>query len=72
MGDRSKIERRRSETREQFAAGERPRGEHLPRCSFCGQRRSEVDAMFEGPSAFICNECVTFFGEIIAKRRAGE
>jgi hypothetical protein len=45
--------------------------DHFPRCSFCSKRRSEVDAMFEGPGAFVCNECVALFVEQIAKRRAG-
>ena len=29
------------------------------RCSFCGKRDHEVIRMFEGPNAFICNECIS-------------
>lgn len=28
------------------------------RCSFCGKYENEVIRMFEGPNAFICNECI--------------
>ncbi len=28
------------------------------RCSFCGKYENEVVRMFEGPDAFICNECI--------------
>ncbi len=29
------------------------------RCSFCGKTENEVVRMFEGPDAFICNECIS-------------
>ena len=29
------------------------------RCSFCGKYENEVIRMFEGPNAFICNECIS-------------
>ncbi len=35
------------------------------RCSFCGKTSDEVDRMFAGPSAYICNECVSLCGEIL-------
>ena len=31
----------------------------LHRCSFCGKSQAEVERLIAGPSAFICNECVT-------------
>ncbi|QGM81385.1 ATP-dependent protease ATP-binding subunit ClpX [Otariodibacter oris] len=32
--------------------------EKEPHCSFCGKRRSEVDALIEGTEGYICNECI--------------
>ncbi|WP_373778022.1 ATP-dependent protease ATP-binding subunit ClpX [Glaesserella sp.] len=32
--------------------------EKEPHCSFCGKRRSEVDALIEGTEGHICNECI--------------
>lgn len=36
-----------------------------PFCSFCGKGKNQVELMIEGPSAHICNECVTLCKEII-------
>jgi hypothetical protein len=47
-------------------------GRHLRegvRCGFCSKQRGEVDAMFEGPTTFICNECVMMFAAEFGKRR---
>lgn len=35
------------------------------RCSFCGKSSEEVDRIFAGPNAFICNECVSLCYEIL-------
>ncbi len=35
------------------------------RCSFCGKSSEEVERIFAGPSAYICNECVSLCGEIL-------
>lgn len=32
--------------------------EKAPHCSFCGKRRTEVDALIEGSEGHICNECI--------------
>lgn len=37
----------------------------LPYCSFCGKGKSEVRMLVEGPSVFICDECVAKAQEII-------
>lgn len=34
------------------------------RCSFCGKTESQVKKLIEGPSAYICNECVELCVEI--------
>ena len=34
-------------------------GNPVLRCSFCGKSENEVIRMFEGPDAFICNECIS-------------
>jgi ClpX C4-type zinc finger len=41
------------------------------RCSFCGKRGDEVDAIVAGstPSLAICNECVDLCSEIIAEQQ---
>ncbi len=36
-----------------------PEGNPILRCSFCGKSENEVIRMFEGPDAFICNECIS-------------
>ena len=35
-----------------------PKPPEFPYCSFCGKGRSEVAVLVEGPSVFICDECV--------------
>jgi len=30
-----------------------------PQCSFCGRKRSEVQAMFRSDNARICNHCIS-------------
>jgi hypothetical protein len=37
----------------------------FPYCSFCGKGKSEVGMLVEGPSVFICDECVEKAQEII-------
>ncbi|MBN9890091.1 hypothetical protein I6N89_22555 [Pelagibaca abyssi] len=34
------------------------------RCSFCGKPQTEVKKIIAGPSAYICNECVSLCAEI--------
>ena len=34
------------------------------RCSFCGKTESQVKKLIEGPSAYICNECIELCVEI--------
>ncbi len=41
------------------------------RCGSCSKGRDEVHAMFEGRSAFVCNECVMLFTEEVAERCEG-
>lgn len=36
-------------------------------CSFCGKDRDEVSKLIAGPSAYICNECVSISFDIITK-----
>lgn len=36
-----------------------------PYCSFCGKGKSEVAMLIEGPSVFICDQCVAKAQEII-------
>ncbi len=36
------------------------------RCSFCGKTQKEVRKLIAGPGVYICDECVTLCGEIIA------
>ena len=35
------------------------RRKNIPRCSFCGKDRDEVDRLISGPGVQICDECVT-------------
>ena len=34
-------------------------------CSLCGKRRSEVEKLIQGPTVFICDECVDLLNEIL-------
>jgi hypothetical protein len=36
-----------------------------PFCSFCGKGRNEVRALVEGPSVYICDECVASAQQIL-------
>jgi ATP-dependent Clp protease ATP-binding subunit ClpX len=36
------------------------------RCSFCGKSQKEVRKLIAGPGVYICDECVSLCGEIIA------
>lgn len=67
MADHSKREARRAELARRLGAlTEAPEG---VRCGFCSKQRVEVEAMFEGPTTFICNECVMMFAAEFGKRR---
>jgi len=44
---------------------ERNRDGYL-KCSFCGKTQKEVRKLIAGPGVYICDECVTLCGEIIA------
>ena len=35
-----------------------PIEDQLAYCAFCGKTRSEVRSLIEGPSVYICDECV--------------
>ena len=45
-------------------------GEKRPRCSFCNKPQEQVERLIAGPSAFICNECITLCGELIGEEAA--
>ena len=36
------------------------------RCSFCGKSEREVDALFAGAAAYICNQCLAQANAILA------
>ena len=36
-------------------------------CSFCGKSQEEVQKLVAGPSVFICDECISLCGEVIAE-----
>lgn len=36
-------------------------------CSFCGKSQDEVQKLVAGPSVFICDECISLCGEVIAE-----
>lgn len=38
---------------------------HVCRCSFCGKQEDQVKRLIEGPSAYICNECIELCVELI-------
>ena len=44
---------------------EKPGGEKLLYCSFCGKSQHEVRKLIAGPTVFICDECVELCMEII-------
>ncbi len=35
------------------------------RCSFCGKSQREVSKIIAGPTAYICNECISICNEIL-------
>ncbi len=39
-------------------------GGHVCRCSFCGKSEDQVKRLIEGPTAYICNECVSLCVEL--------
>ena len=45
-------------------------------CSFCGRSEDEVERLIAGPNAYICNECVELFNDLLQAdrkaRRTGE
>ncbi len=34
-------------------------------CSFCGRPASQVNKLIAGPSAYICDECVELFHDLL-------
>ncbi len=38
-----------------------------PYCSFCGYGKKQVKVLIEGPTANICNECIEYCRELVAK-----
>lgn len=36
-------------------------------CSFCGKSQDEVQKLVAGPSVFICDECISLCGDVIAE-----
>ena len=44
---------------------EKPGGEKLLYCSFCGKSQHEVRKLIAGPSVFICDECIELCNDII-------
>ena len=52
--------------------GEKPKEFKIaepPYCSFCGQGKNQVEVMIDGPSVYICNECVELCRKIIEDKR---
>lgn len=42
---------------------------HNVLCNFCGKNRSEVDKLIVANDAGICNECIEFCGDLLARER---
>ena len=38
-------------------------------CSFCGKSQRQVQKLIAGPSAYICDECITLCTDIIAEEK---
>jgi ATP-dependent Clp protease ATP-binding subunit ClpX len=54
---------------------ERRRGNgstQILQCSFCGKTQREVKKLIAGPTAYICDECVSLCNDIIAEDGSGE
>ena len=51
-----------------------PRGPKLPtlNCSFCGKTQHEVKKLIEGPSVWICNECISLCNDILEEEEHKE
>ncbi len=43
-----------------------------PFCSFCGKGKNEYRQIVQGPSVYICDECVLKCQEIIAGRESND
>jgi hypothetical protein len=73
MGDRPKIEARRVQMAERArtATPERPLLAAI-RCSFCSAKGSDVEHIFGGSSAFICDRCIDALNAVLMERRSGE
>ena len=50
---------------------DKPSGEKLLYCSFCGKSQHEVRKLIAGPSVFICDECVELCNDIIREETQG-
>src|SRR5882724_4551458 len=51
---------------------EKPGGEKLLYCSFCGKSQHEVRKLIAGPSVFICDECIELCNDIIREESHAE
>ena len=49
---------------------EKPSGDKLLYCSFCGKSQHEVRKLIAGPSVFICDECIELCNDIIREEGA--
>jgi len=51
-----------------------PKGPKLPtlNCSFCGKTQHEVKKLIEGPSVWICNECISLCNDILEEEEHKE
>ena len=51
---------------------EKPGGEKLLYCSFCGKSQHEVRKLIAGPSVFICDECIELCNDIIREESTAD
>ena len=51
---------------------DKPSGEKLLYCSFCGKSQHEVRKLIAGPSVFICDECIELCNDIIREETSGD
>ncbi|MFO1318782.1 MAG: ATP-dependent Clp protease ATP-binding subunit ClpX [Burkholderiales bacterium] len=51
---------------------DKPSGEKLLYCSFCGKSQHEVRKLIAGPSVFICDECIELCNDIIREETHGD
>jgi hypothetical protein len=70
MADRSKIQARRAQMAERArtATPDRPLLAAI-RWSFCSAKGRDVEHIFAGSSAFICDQCLDVLGSALAERR---